>query len=294
MATEDVALADGQLAGRSSGSCSPPSSSRSSWGCSSSDPRFAGWIGREEERTPLPPSGCRRGAAARPLSRPLSPGSGSVPEPRAAAPQVGELSVVLRDRQRGGVGRVGVVGAVEPGEQLGAGGVPERVAARAVDRVDGRQPGRRAVRARRPPTARLSRTTGVSCTVSSTSYQDTTAAQSVSRRRSAPGRGRRRWRPARRTGRAGRGCGAGPRPTSTTPSAIRSRSHRPRSWSASSTGAPSASMPGGAPGVLQQHQGEQARAPTARPASARRSSRAEPDRLVDQRRAAGRRPRWRA
>ena len=69
---------------------------------------------------PLPPSGCRRGASARPPSRPLSSGSGSVPEPRPAPPQVRELSVVLGDRQRGGVGRVGVVDAIEPGEQLRA------------------------------------------------------------------------------------------------------------------------------------------------------------------------------
>ena len=42
--------------------------------------------------------------------------------------QVGELRVVLRDRQRGGVGDVGIGGAVHSGEELRAGGVPEGIA----------------------------------------------------------------------------------------------------------------------------------------------------------------------
>ena len=106
--------------------------------------------------------------------------------------------------------------------------------------------------------ARFSRTTGVSCTVSSMSYHDTIGSQSVAAQDGASA-----WQAAIAawatygSGRAG-GAAEARGDQRCTPSAIIARSQRERSWSASSTGSAGVVEAGRAPRVLQEHEREQA------------------------------------
>jgi hypothetical protein len=112
-------------------------------------------------------------------TRRLLPQVGGREEQIAPPSQLGRAGLVLGQRESGRprlLRRRRVAGA---DQQLGAGGVPERVALQPDDGVDRREaadgPSRSATAA-----ARLSATTGVPAIANSTSYQDTTAAQSVS------------------------------------------------------------------------------------------------------------------
>jgi hypothetical protein len=96
-----------------------------------------------------------------------------------AAAQVLGLGVVDAERERLLVGRARLGYPAQAAQQLGAGGVPPRIADQVADLLDQARPAA-GPSPSATATARLRRATGVSCTVSSTSYQEMTASQSVS------------------------------------------------------------------------------------------------------------------